>query len=348
MGDIIYKINSGLPPFEVTINPNPNNWEKRIHTEYGMYSYVGLPSGTYFINIKDATNDVNCEIDLTYTIPEMDLFVNSYADCNNDTVYVEITGGTAPYQISLDGGDSFIGTTNDDNYTITGATSFEPSGVYDIFVVDDMLNNYWFGEVTCNQLSVTYIPIYLTSTSIGTIVDESNVEHNETFIVDVSWGTTYETNANVSGTTEFLGWSRVPPKENRRGGYDIRGFRPFNSNPHFENKIYKDDVVYGVFYDNQPDIISVRACYFDTSGNTGNTDFLCGECPVEVFIYADRSDYIQNGYEGATWYNGSDLVNVIDDGYYRLSNNRQAPIYNSENGLLDLLYECNQPDKLIC
>src|SRR5690606_36024988 len=118
----------GTPSFKIYLNGNlitmtPDRW----------YGINDLAPGTYTVRVVDANW---CETTKTVVITGASNLTitttSAIVSCsqNNGAITVSINGGTAPFNISLDG--NLIATTNDRNYTITGLTI----GNYTVSVTD--------------------------------------------------------------------------------------------------------------------------------------------------------------------------------------------------------------------
>ena len=99
--------------------------------------FSGLGAGTYAITIRDTGN--GCEYSESFMVAEPDLltFSSSWSDvtCNGDadgTVIIFPSGGSTPYQISLDGGNSFVPT----QFTTTFQVQNLGPGMLDLLLVD--------------------------------------------------------------------------------------------------------------------------------------------------------------------------------------------------------------------
>ncbi|MFW5847345.1 MAG: hypothetical protein ACOCVF_00300 [bacterium] len=350
MGSITYQILEGLPPFEVTLTPNPNNLSMpQIKDSVGVYSFVNLPPDDYHINIKDATQIVECEIDLYKQIDGDLEITDATIDCTGNTITVGVTGGTSPYEYSIDGGETYTDPVSESTYIFD---ELDTALTYNVVVRDGNNNIFSWGEISCDMVTVTYVPYYINPLAEGGIEDESEALYEESFSVTLPWGSTYETTGNPSGNTSFLGWSYFEPNT-RRGGRSVRYFTRFDK---IDHKFTSDTTIYGVFDNTEiGNPYNIRMCYYPSSNpdntSTENLIYYCEECPEIVVIYADRSDVYDLGLENVTWYKDPALTQLADDGFYKPNNIRGLiPIYYSNSGLPTIIDVCpiGEPEDLYC
>jgi gliding motility-associated-like protein len=150
-GNVTGAISGGTAPYILTLyNANTNTiiTTQNVVTDGGTYDFSnlnGLPSGgsdSYYVVATDANGTTGgCTVTSTIaTVTEpLELVVTITGDallCNGDsggTVSGTITGGTAPYVVTLDETSATLNVTNDgDTYSFTGLTS----GTYNVTVTD--------------------------------------------------------------------------------------------------------------------------------------------------------------------------------------------------------------------
>ncbi len=99
--------------------------------------FTGLAANTYTVTVRDVGNGCTYSEQHTLTEPsELGLTVSSTGiTCNGDddgSISGTASGGTAPYQISFDGGTNLVGSQFTTDFTITNLTD----GIYEVSVVD--------------------------------------------------------------------------------------------------------------------------------------------------------------------------------------------------------------------
>ena len=115
--------------YEVSIDGGAN-WVEVIDNPY---SVVGLDIGTYNVMAREVTGTVSCEISLgDVTLTQPDPIVTSYnvtesLDCSGGAASVEVivTGGTPPYEYSIDNGATW----QTSNYFYNVASSATPYNI---------------------------------------------------------------------------------------------------------------------------------------------------------------------------------------------------------------------------
>lgn len=130
-GSISVTINGGTSPF--TYDWSDNTFD-------GLSTLLGLPSGSYTLNLIDANG---CSLEKTLVLEEPDpldivCFLGQDVSAPggmDGSFIVDIIGGTANYSITYDNGNGTSGTLND---ATAGANTISdlPSGTYTITVID--------------------------------------------------------------------------------------------------------------------------------------------------------------------------------------------------------------------
>ncbi|RYZ33395.1 MAG: hypothetical protein EOP49_35970, partial [Sphingobacteriales bacterium] len=100
-GSITVTVSGGTAPYSYTLNNG---------TPQASPDFTALPAGTYSVKVSDATgcvDSVNVTINTTGgVLLSASSTPASCAGVNNGTITVTVSGGTAPYNYSLDGGTS--------------------------------------------------------------------------------------------------------------------------------------------------------------------------------------------------------------------------------------------------
>ena len=259
-------------------------------------------------------------------------------------IQIIVTGGTAPYQYSIDNGVTYTAPTNATSYIFPLSAPFGTE-VYDITVLDSSGINYRWPRISCGSLSVQIWPIYLTATASGTYRYFYDGPSQPTHFWDLNlsiqasepYGTVVEAVGNPDVGTTFLGWS-----------YELADRFTINNIVWItedETLIYTfnaDGVkIYGYFIDDgQNGPISIDFCYNTGTGrDPSDADklYLCTTCAdlggTTETIYFNITEYTTLGIEGATWYKDSALTQTADNGFYIDSSQTYSTIYGVANGI---------------
>lgn len=274
-----------------------------------------------------------CPIDFVLTILNVDL------DCTGTTLYISFTGGTGPYSISLDNGQTYpvtglIAT----SYTFTGFTGT----TVEVMVVDSLGGYYRWQQLTCDDITVTFIPIFLTPDSDGYIEDESSIQHGEQFSITLPYGSIYSVSGIPITETSFNGWTTY--RVQSRGSVDRVHFT--ETGVTYQHIFLVDTEIYAIF--TKDDAISLDFCYFP-SNITGYTptqydyNYYCENCINETTVYMARTLYNDFGVLGATWYSDSNLTTEVPNGYYKLivTGDTEQTLYKLYGGVAIIDNVCN-------
>ena len=124
-GSINISVSGGTPPYQFSINGGADFYDDNI--------FNGLNGGEYDIIVVDANNcSTNQNININESdTPSIDDIITNDALCGqaNGSINISVSGGTPPYQFSINGGADFY----DDNI-FNGLNG----GEYDIIVVDNL------------------------------------------------------------------------------------------------------------------------------------------------------------------------------------------------------------------
>lgn len=257
------------------------------------------------------------------------LLMTADLDCTGNTLTMIVTGGTSPYQYSKDNGENYTSPTTATTYTYTGltGTTFQP------MVIDSVGNYYRWEQVSCDQITVTFIPIYLTSYSSGYLEDEDTISHTSGFTITQDAGTYYEVEGFPTSGSTFSGWTLYRPQS--RGSVARIHFT--ETNPAYNHLFQTNITVYGIFIKDGP--VTGEYCYYPTtSGYTANDEdkaYYCSSCENTITVYFDKTEYYANGVDGSTWYVDEALTTVVSDGYYKLYSTEALglTLYRLENGV---------------
>lgn len=169
-GTITVDASAGAAPFQYSIDGGgsyqPSNF------------FDLLPAGPYTVMVMD---DVGCIVSMDVVVGSMstvviDMITVVDATCNggsDGSIDITVSGGTAPYQYSIDGGGSFFPTS-----LFTGLTA----GTYDIEVIDDAGCNVTDVAVVDEPTAITIDAIASTDVSCAGLADGE-------FTLTVSGGT---------------------------------------------------------------------------------------------------------------------------------------------------------------
>ncbi|MBD3638628.1 MAG: S8 family serine peptidase [Crocinitomicaceae bacterium] len=146
--DVVASGGSGSYTYDIGSGPQPGS------------TFTGLCAGSYVVIVNDGAN---CNATVLSTVTQPDILTGSetttHVSCNGDTdgsITLSASGGTAPYQYSVDGGTTFVGSGNFNNLA---------PGVYNT-MIEDANGCQYTGTVGINE------PAPLTTSSFT--VDEIN------------------------------------------------------------------------------------------------------------------------------------------------------------------------------
>ena len=148
-------LNDDNYPYYYSIN-DANSFDEMVVTQ--TFVIDDLPLGDYTIFIKDGENCIDTTSQLSiYEPTPLDLQLSSSDvlcfDNNDGIINVQATGGIAPYDISLDGGSTFVNN-NDDGIEMINVFS----GNYDVLISDN--NNCTISElVSINQPDSLFLSV---------------------------------------------------------------------------------------------------------------------------------------------------------------------------------------------
>lgn len=267
--------------------------------------------------------------------------VNVITDCSGSTITVEVAGGKPPYQYSYDNGLTFTSPTSSTGWTF----SIDSGGTYNILVADSDNQTYAWDEITCNALTITFEPVYLTSYSVGYITDENDIIHTSSFGVIQNYLDIYSVSATTASGTSFLGWSLYKPTR-----YTYKNYDKLSTNSSYSHEARGNITIYGLFLNDGPVVIDIDQYpttsgytatnidkqYYCTSGNTGSSG-------STITIFFNKDDYEMFGIENIPWYLDEALTIPVPDGYYKL-NSPNSPMYQLLNGDAGADGNCNGPD----
>ncbi len=151
-GIVCIAITGGTPPYNLTSTCGiPAAGPEACG---GMYHIADLPDGVCSIMVTD---NVGCSVSDIAVLSEPDCDAFEFIDvmgedlvCGNDnsgSIFIAIQGGVAPYQYSIDDGNTFV-TENAESHTFDGLAV----GTYDIVVMDQAgCNLEWNSTLTLSQ-----------------------------------------------------------------------------------------------------------------------------------------------------------------------------------------------------
>jgi large repetitive protein len=198
-GTITINASAGVPPFQYSIDGG---------LTYFPSNYFDLLSpGSYTVSVLD---DAGCSVSATAVVGSLstvvyDAIIITDATCNggaDGSIDISVSGGTAPYQYSIDGGASFFATN-----LFTGLIA----GTYDIEVTDDAGCNVTEVAIIGEPSAISIDLIDMTAASCAGLADGE-------FDLTVSGGTPGYEYSNDGGVTFQISsiFSGLPA-----GAYDI-------------------------------------------------------------------------------------------------------------------------------
>lgn len=256
-------------------------------------------------------------------------------------IQIFVSGGTAPYQYSIDNGVTLTAPTNATSYIFPLSA---PNGdeVYDIYVQDSAGQVYLWTEISCMNACLIIIPIYLTPTASGFWRYYYDLPSHPARSFDFTegmqdcnvYGTVVEAVGNPDVGTTFLGWSYNLADRFTIGNIDwITETDTLNYT--FRNPSV---TIYGYFTDNGP--ISLDFCYTpadNPSTITYDDKLYACDCTVNggatVTVYFNATLYVSDGIENVTWYSDAALTIPVANGYYIDGSQAFSTIYGVTNGI---------------
>ena len=190
-GNITGSISGGTAPYAITLDGS--GIEFTGITDGGSFDFSGLAVGTYTFTITDANSGNGCTTILTEVITEPEALTVSHAGelllCNGDNdgnITGTISGGTAPYTISLDGTTAFQAVTVDGgSFDFSGLEA----GVYNFTIIDanSVSGSGCTTTITEEITSLNEVTLFshtLSSFSSGTgnVINVSCIDANDGFI----------------------------------------------------------------------------------------------------------------------------------------------------------------------
>ncbi|WP_298478938.1 T9SS type B sorting domain-containing protein [uncultured Maribacter sp.] len=193
-------------------------------TSSNTYTFTDLNSGDYDINVT-LSSVSSCSWTASITVPvftpiQPNAVVTKNIDCTDGVITVAPTGGTAPYEYSLDGGTTYNAFTsgNQSNIPITTA------GAYTVTVKDNSgceIDSSPVTIITEPEITYTVTPKAITcnGTDDGSItVDITNSQgYSTTYSID---GSTFQT-SNVFSNLASGSYTVTIKKEKAGGSCDV-------------------------------------------------------------------------------------------------------------------------------
>lgn len=188
------------------------------------YTFSNLDSGSYNLNVT-LSSVSNCSWAASSTVPvfttiQPNAVVTKNIDCTDGIITVAPTGGTAPYQYSLDGGTTYNAFTSGNQTTIPAPTA----GLYTVTVKDSSgceIDASPVSIITESEIIYTIIPKAVTcnGTDDGSVtVDITNPQgYSTTYSID---GSTFQT-SNVFSNLASGSYTVIIKKEKAGGSCDV-------------------------------------------------------------------------------------------------------------------------------
>lgn len=302
------------------------------------------PTSTTTSAISTTTTTSAITTTTTTSAPQFKIS-NVITDCTNSTVDITIINGVAPYYYSVDNGKTLVQSSNS-TYAFTNLTG----GIYDIYVRDSNGYFYLYEEQNCNQVTVVFETVYLSSYANGYIYNENSQPYSTSFSATRNKGTAYNTSSLGINSSTFLGWSLA-----------INGSKPTKSNlgnvnylsktSNYQHTFNYNTTVYAIFDKSGSKYLDF--CYFSTTSGYIATDtdlaYYCPNCDQTRRVYFNENQYNTIGFEKITWYKDVNLSQVADPGYYKLLGATKTTIYRLQNGLAVYGGSCpNEPRLTTC
>ena len=262
------------------------------------------------------------------------IITNITSDCNLGNFTIDVSGGTSPFEYSVDNGATYTSPTSSRTYTFTGVTNpiVNPA-------VRDALGSIYYGDqINCGDPVVTFYPIYTTYNSEGYILDSEYNQNVEPFSITAPVNNTYTVSAVSQADTSFLGWSKF-------GSLDIGPI--ITAQPGYQHTVVGSETIFAIF---EAEIsVAIPLCYnnFTSTTLTSQEQTVVCECSgSNSVIYVNKNSYIaaKGNYYGLTWYNNKNLTYFAPNGYYKLpisKTNPNPPIFIVNNGTPTLYGSCD-------
>lgn len=262
------------------------------------------------------------------------IITNVTSDCNLGNFTIDISGGTSPFEYSIDNGATYTSPTSSQTYTFTGVTNsiINPA-------VRDALGSIYYGvQIDCGNPTVTFYPIYSTINSEGYILDSELNQNTEPFSITAPINDTYTVSAVAEADTNFLGWSKF-------GSLD-RG-PIITVQPGYQHTVVGSETIFAIF---ESEIaVAIPLCYNNFTSTTLNSQeqaVVCECSGSNSTIYVNKNSYTaaSGSYYGLTWYSNGNLTALAPNGYYKLPigpTNPNPPIFIVNNGTPTLYGSCD-------
>lgn len=197
-GAIIVNVTGGKPPFQYTLNSG---------TAQNSSGFLNLGAGTYTITVKDSDNFTRSVVGTLTNPTPLSLTIKS----SWDTLFLITTGGTPPYQYSIDNGVTFqsnaaFAKTPNGAYTLVvkDANGCRTSQVFQFTKTTEWVENNFFGvspNPTSDELNIN---LKATSTLV-TNLTLYNLQGQEILQEDIKAGqNTHQLNVNFVETGLYI------------------------------------------------------------------------------------------------------------------------------------------------
>jgi hypothetical protein len=236
--------------------------------------------------------------------PNLLRITGTTVNCVSGNASINVTGGTPPYEYSLDAGANWTAPTSESYYSASTALAY-----IDPWVRDETGIFYRGTQTQCSDYTLTVVPTYLTYNSQGYVIAPDFTQYTESFTLSGSYDSNFSLSATALGTTAFEAWSYTP------GTVDI-----ISNLTTITYNLRYSTTIYAVF--NALDVVTKEFCYYNISGSAlsaSDLDVVCSTCATSSIVYFSKAAY--DSYKGditaLTWYSSSLLTGTTANGFYK-------------------------------
>ncbi len=248
---------------------------------------------------------------------------------NDGTITVNITGGLAPYSISINNGATYPISTSNTSYTITGLGDTD----FSVAVKDsNNITKFWPVTIYCSlrTLNVGFITIDGGTGSITYSGTTYTTPFTATGYVSQSLG--FTASAAIGSTVK--GWSEGGPTN----------FLTTNSTYNYQISTATTQSIYAVI---SSSIVVDSWCYYNYNPISAS---VCDTCNTTSSVYYNLNSYDSNSIDNITWYGNRALTTNTANGFYKLISSpvAKSPVYQLTNGTASFTGFCGGGDIISC